>query len=86
MAFHLRDDGVQTMKAGLVALRFQGIRTSIAKKPYIFVIFHQTGALLSLSYTDFHTNRLVHYFNQATSTFILTDWCITFTQLHLFSY
>ena len=30
-----------TLNAGLVALRmFRGIRTSIAKRPYIFVIFH----------------------------------------------
>ena len=28
-----------TLNAGLVAVIFQGIRTSIAKEPYIFVIF-----------------------------------------------
>ena len=36
------DDG-PTLNAGLVAAIFQGIRTCIARKPYIFVIF-QRGA------------------------------------------
>ena len=34
---HLNGD--PTLNAGLVAVIFQGIRTSIAKEPYIFVIF-----------------------------------------------
>ena len=40
MAFRWQEDGGPTLDAGLVALRFyQGIRTSIAEKPYSFVIF-----------------------------------------------
>ena len=40
MAFRWLADGGPTLNAGLVALWFlQGIRTSIAKEPYIFVIF-----------------------------------------------
>ena len=39
------DDG-PTLNAGLVPLCFfQGIWTSIAKKPYIFVIFHGGGGV-----------------------------------------
>ena len=39
MAFCWRADGGPTLNAGLVAfVGLQGIRTSIAKKPYIFVI------------------------------------------------
>ena len=41
MAFRwLADDG-PTLNAGLVAAIFQGIRTCIARKPYIFVIFQK---------------------------------------------
>ena len=44
MAFRLRADDGPTLNAGLVALLFfQGIWTSIAKKPYIFVIFQRGG-------------------------------------------
>ena len=41
MAFHRRADDDPTLKSGLVALWFffQRIRTSIAKKPYIFCDF-----------------------------------------------
>ena len=41
MAFHLHADDGPTLNTGLVAMwfDFQGIRTSIARKPYIFVIF-----------------------------------------------
>ena len=39
MAFCWRADDGPTLKAGLVACDFKGIQTSIAKKPYIFVIF-----------------------------------------------
>ena len=39
MAFRWRADDGPTLNAGLVAAIFQGIRTSIARKPYIFVIF-----------------------------------------------
>ena len=40
MAFCWRADGGPTLNASLV---FQGIQTSIAKKPYIFVIFQGGG-------------------------------------------
>ena len=43
MAFHWRADDGPTLNAGLVAAIFQGIRTSIARKPYIFVIFQGGG-------------------------------------------
>ena len=45
MAFRWQAKDGPTMNAGLVALCFfQAIRTSIAKKPFIFVIFQrQTG-------------------------------------------
>ena len=39
MAFRWLADDVPTLNAGLVALDFKGIRTSIAKELYIFVIF-----------------------------------------------
>ena len=40
MAFRWRADGGPALNAGLLALLFlMGTRTSIAKKPYIFVIF-----------------------------------------------
>ena len=42
MAFRLRADVGQTLKAGLVAF-FSGVWTKIAKKPYIFVIFQGGG-------------------------------------------
>ena len=40
MVFHWRADDDPTLNAGLV---FQGFWTSIAKKPYIFVIFQGGG-------------------------------------------
>ena len=40
MAFCWQADDGPTLNTGLV---FQGIRTSIAKKPYIFVIFQGGG-------------------------------------------
>ena len=43
MAFHWRADGGQTFAWWFVVL--QGIRTSIAKKPFIFVIFRGPGSL-----------------------------------------
>ena len=43
MAFRRRADDGQTLNAGLVVCDFQGIRTSIPKKPYIFVIFQGGG-------------------------------------------
>ena len=39
MGHHRRAGDGQTLTAGLVALRFKGIRTSIAKDTYIFVVF-----------------------------------------------
>ena len=39
-----RNDNGPTLNAGLVAVVFQGIRTSIAKEPYIFVIFQGGGS------------------------------------------
>ena len=39
MAFRWRADNGPTLNAGLVAVIFQGVRTSIAKKLYIFDIF-----------------------------------------------
>ena len=45
MAFRWRADDASTLNACLVVLWFfQGIRTSIAKKPYIYVIFQGGGA------------------------------------------
>ena len=43
MAFRWRADDDPTFNAGLVALSFLGFRTSIAKKPFIFVIFQGGG-------------------------------------------
>ena len=37
-AFRWRADDGQTLNTGLVAVIFQGIRTSIAKKPYIIPV------------------------------------------------
>ena len=46
MAFRYRADVGPTFEAGLVALFFfQGIRTSIAKKSYIFVILQRWDPL-----------------------------------------
>ena len=39
MAFRWHADDGPTLNAGLVAVIFQGIRTFIARKPNIFVIF-----------------------------------------------
>ena len=39
MAFRWPADDGPTLNAGLVVCCFQGFQTSIAKKPYIFVIF-----------------------------------------------
>ena len=41
MAFRWRADGGQTLNAGLDVFVIYAIRTSIAKKPYIFVIFRR---------------------------------------------
>ena len=43
MAFRWRADDGPTLNACLVALCFKEIRTSIAEKPYIFVIFQGSG-------------------------------------------
>ena len=43
MAFRWSADDGQTLNAGLVAAIFQEIRTCIARKPYIFVIFQGGG-------------------------------------------
>ena len=45
MAFRWRAYDGQTLNAGLVAVIFYGIWTSIAKKPYIFVIFQSVGGV-----------------------------------------
>ena len=37
--FRWRADDDPTLNAGLVVFSFSGLRTSIAKKPYIFMIF-----------------------------------------------
>ena len=49
MAFRWRADAGTTLNAGLVALWvfFQRIRTSIARKPYIFVFFQGSGGVLT---------------------------------------
>ena len=39
MVFRWRADEGPTLNADLAGLRFKGIQTSIAKKPYIFVNF-----------------------------------------------
>ena len=44
MAFRWRADDGQTLNAGLIAVIFQGIRTCIAKNPYILVIFQGGGS------------------------------------------
>ena len=50
MAFRWRADDGQSLNAGLGSfVIFQGIRTSIAKKPYIFVIFQGGGGAEPLS-------------------------------------
>ena len=43
MAFRWRANDGPTLNAGLVATIFQGIRTYIAQKSYIFVIFQGGG-------------------------------------------
>ena len=43
MVFQRRADDGPTLNAGLLALIFQGFRTSIAKVPYIFVLFSVGG-------------------------------------------
>ena len=44
MAFRWRADNDPSLNVDLVALSFSGIRTSIAKKPYDFVIFQGGGS------------------------------------------
>ena len=44
MAFRWHADDGPTLNAGLVAANCQGIRTCIARKPYIFVIFQGGGS------------------------------------------
>ena len=44
MAFRCRADDGPTLNAGLVGAIYQGIRTCIARKPYIFVIFQGGGS------------------------------------------
>ena len=44
MAFRWRADDGPTLNAGLVAAIFQGIRTYIARKTCIFVIFQGGGS------------------------------------------
>ena len=43
MAFRCRADDGPPLDADLVAAIFQGIRTNIARKPYIYVIFQGGG-------------------------------------------
>ena len=43
IAFRWQADGGQTLNAGLVAVLFQGIRTSIAKEPCSFAIYPGEG-------------------------------------------
>ena len=43
MAFCGRAEDDPTLNAGLVALSFSGIRTSITKNPYMLVIFQGGG-------------------------------------------
>ena len=43
-AFRWHADECPTLNAGLAAAIFQGIRTGIARKPYIFVIFSVWGS------------------------------------------
>ena len=47
MTFRWHADDDLTLNAGLVALSFSGIQTSIAKKTYIFVIFQGGPEALS---------------------------------------
>ena len=57
-AFRWHADECPTLNADLVAAIFQGIRTCIARKPYIFVIFKCGGPDLDL-HMLFH-DILVH--------------------------
>ena len=51
MAFRWWADDGPALNAGSLALALQGIRTSTAKKPYIFVIFQVGAGLDPLSHT-----------------------------------
>ena len=58
MAFHLRADGGRTLNAGLAVLIviFPGFRASIAKKPYLFLIFQRRfGPLPPSGYAHVNT-------------------------------
>ena len=56
------DDG-PTLNAGLVAVIFQGIRTCIARKPYIFVIFQgvRTPCPPSGSASSVDSHEMLHF-------------------------
>ena len=87
MAFRWRADGGPRLNAGLVAAIFQGIRTCIAGKPYIFVIF-QGGLEPPVPSLDPHIRlrfRLIvkmtmchsgtfTFISQASSSFKLNGW------------
>ena len=63
-AFRWHADECPTLNAGLAAAIFQGIRTCIARKPYIFVIFQCGGPDL-----DPHINFTIFwYIQRATKT------------------
>ena len=82
MAFRWRADDGPTLNAGLVAFcDFQGVRTSIAKEPYIFVIFQLGGGGGSgppVPPLDSHMySNLVTYFSEIKITCysnIVTDF------------
>ena len=61
MPFRWRADDGQTLNAGLVVCDFQGIRTNIAKEPYIFVIFQGVeGSASGSAHTQHAFNSNLH--------------------------
>ena len=70
MEFCWRADDDPTLKAGLVAVIFQGTLTCIARKPYIFVIFQGGGGSgPSVLPLDPHlSDSLIYEFNTLTES------------------
>ena len=66
MEFRWRVDDGPALNAGLVAAIFQGIRTCIARKPYIFVIFQ--GGPDPLSPLWICTCKWSHFFVSSQTT------------------
>ena len=71
MAFRWRADDGPTLNAGLVAAIFQGIRTCIGRKPYIFEIF-QGGPDPLFPPLDLHISYKQKYVHELK--YWLTAW------------